>query len=72
MGTGEDYRANRVSLGLSVPELAARLDVTRKTIHMRESGKTTIHKEAWQALELLALQSKVHPVFYIKPRKKHW
>lgn len=52
--TGETYEQIRLGLGLSQVALARRLQVSRTTIHMRESGKTPISREAALALEQVA------------------
>lgn len=50
----ESYQNIRRGMGLSCEELANELGVSRKTIHMRESGKTEIGIEAELALMKLA------------------
>lgn len=51
--TPEGYKERRKALGLTQEELAKRLGVSRKTVVLRESGKT-ITKEAELAILSLA------------------
>lgn len=51
----EEYKANRLELGLSQTALAERLEVSRETVNKRESGTNRITEEA--ALAILALLS---------------
>jgi DNA-binding XRE family transcriptional regulator len=52
--TPENYQQLRRSIGLSCEELAEKLGVSRKTIHMRESGKTPISMESYLAIQKVA------------------
>jgi DNA-binding XRE family transcriptional regulator len=51
--TADEYKAHREKLGLTQAGLAARLEVTRKTINARENGATRITEEA--ALAIVSL-----------------
>lgn len=50
----ESYQSIRRGMGLSAQELADELGISRKTVHMRESGKTVIGFEAELAIAKLA------------------
>tara|TARA_E500000318_G_C3519340_1_gene195700 strand:+ start:767 stop:1006 length:240 start_codon:yes stop_codon:yes gene_type:complete len=52
----DEYKLNRLELGLSQTALAKRLEVSRETVNKRESGMNRITKEA--ALAIVALLSK--------------
>jgi DNA-binding XRE family transcriptional regulator len=51
--TAAEYKAHREKLGLTQAGLAARLEVTRKTINARENGGTRITEEAALAISSL-------------------
>jgi DNA-binding XRE family transcriptional regulator len=52
--TADEYKAHREKLGLTQAGLAARLEVTRKTINARENGATRITEEAAIAVAALS------------------
>jgi DNA-binding XRE family transcriptional regulator len=56
--TAVEYKAHREKLGLTQAGLAARLEVTRKTINARENGATRITEEAALAISSLLSSSK--------------
>ena len=51
--SSETYRGVRKSLGLTMAELAEKLEVSVATIANRENGRSAITSEAWLALECI-------------------
>ena len=50
-----EYKATREKLKMTQAQLADRLGVTRKTVNARETGATTISKEAAMSIAAIDL-----------------